>query len=443
MDRLGRENEGFIEAVQALSRGTLGRAQLARRKGEKRAQEETVRRRQMEEDARRAQEVEEARLAGLARQEEALRLEELKREREKEEEEMTIRKLSRDIVGLQARVRGEQARERVREHIALLRGSEPFVVRLQSVVRGRLIRESFGALKSNLRRAETVRVTSERAARQATIERGRKEKENLEKQLRFVEPDVVGVQAHFRGVLARWAYEDRLRRLQQPGAALRLQTIWRGLLARHRYWDLLDGLARAQQNVVRLQSFARGRRQKNQYDLLHAGKNVPIETVREFSNLLDDSQFDHASELEVERLKRELSLAIQEAQTLEGDVKDLELKHAQFAKNLATRKTQRARIGGLAPTRRNDVLAAANDPFSNSPDASSARKLELYQRMFWYLQTSPEYLARLFANAEPLGIGQELRRSLEGTTFGVFGHAHDSREEFLLLKLFKVRSALR
>jgi Ras GTPase-activating-like protein IQGAP2/3 len=175
------------------------------------------------------------------------------------------------------------------------------------------------------------------------------------------------------------------------------------------------------------------------------GTNVPVSTIKNFMRLLDDSEFDYRGELQVESLRKELVEAIHRTTTLEDDVKDLDTKIALLVKNKITHevaRAQRAGSGGLAPLKRNSLLTAAGDPFAPSDlDRQSQRKLQLYQQLFWHLQTKPAYLARLFANVGRLNISEKTQKSIESTTLVVFAYAQAHREEYLLLKLFQVRNS--
>ncbi len=122
---------------------------------------------------------------------------------------------------------------------------------------------------------------------------------------------------------------------------------------------------------------------------------------------------------------------------------DLDIKIALLVKNkMSLDEVERARRHGahgtLGHKQRNSVLAAAKDPFAlASLDKATLRKLELYQQMFYMLQTRPEYLARLFFRLSRIEMGDRARKAVEGVVLTLFGYAQNSREEFLLLKLFQ------
>ncbi|KAM0752532.1 hypothetical protein T439DRAFT_287203 [Meredithblackwellia eburnea MCA 4105] len=458
-----------IVGLQAHARGALGRRRFAALQRQRRAE---IRRLEEEEARRREQEEMERRRAA---EEEARQIAEERRLRQIEEErvryEAAVQEAARVMVGFQAAARGCLARRRLfhniesldhhtdaitafqaaargllarralLDHIYFLRSNEAFVVSLQAQVRGVLARKAFAAKSHHLRRVDVVKsVGNFQSLARATLVRRRVEVQR--KELGFVEPDVVGIQAQARAWLGRERYLDWQDRIYgQEREIIEFQSIIRGFLVRRRFAQQQQHFQAELSKVVRLQAAIRSRNQGAQYRQLRMGTNVAVNTVKNFVHLLDDSEFDYREELQVEALRKELVRSIRETQTLEDDVKDLDTKIALLVKNKISydvARAQRSAAGGLGANARNSLLAAANDPFtSNALDRQTQRKLELYQQLFGLLQTSPSYFARLFANTGRAGLSEKVQKSVESTTFVVFGYAQNQREEYLLLKLFQ------
>lgn len=349
-----------------------------------------------------------------------------------------------DIVSFQAIARGVLARRRLLNRISSLRSTESFMLQLQAQIRGALARRAYASKARNLRRVEVVRsVGGFQSLARATLARRRVEVQR--KELGFVEPDVVSIQAQVRGYLGREAFLDWQDHMYgHEEQIITLQALSRGLAARRKYNAVRQHFKNELSKVVSLQAAIRSRRQGSQYRQLRMGTNVPVSAIKNFVRLLDDSEFDYREELQVEGLRKEIVKSIRETQVLEDDVKDLDTKIALLVKNKITHevaRAARAATGGLGINQRNSLLAAANDPFtSNALDRQTQRKLELYQMLFGILQTSPSYFARLFANTGRAGMSEKLQKAVESTTFVVFGYGQNRREEYLLLKLFQVRS---
>lgn len=170
-----------------------------------------------------------------------------------------------------------------------------------------------------------------------------------------------------------------------------------------------------------------------------------MSVVKTFAHLLSDSDVDYQEEIEIERMRKEVVRSIRENQNLDVEVQELDTDIALLVKNKITldeiQRTQKGHgAAGLAPEKRNSVLAAANDAFATGAlDKATQRKLELYQLFFYLLQTRPEYLARLFFLMGKSEMTDKAKKVVEGVVLTLFGYAQNRREEFLLLKLFQVR----
>jgi Ras GTPase-activating-like protein IQGAP2/3 len=64
--------------------------------------------------------------------------------------------------------------------------------------------------------------------------------------------------------------------------------------------------------------------------------------------------------------------------------------------------------------------------------------LELYQHLFFLLQTQPKYLARLIRLQTANQVDEQGRRLLQGVVLALYSYGQSRREEYLLLKLLQV-----
>ncbi|PWZ01991.1 hypothetical protein BCV70DRAFT_171458 [Testicularia cyperi] len=353
-----------------------------------------------------------------------------------------------DVIKLQAACRSYLAQQKLLGTIRGLRSSSDAITQVQSQIRGMLARRNHVQMRSALQKVEVKQAVGglQSFARAALARRKHQEQK---KQLDFVTPDVVGIQAAIRGVLVRQEYDWwRNHIIQSEPVAVHLQSLVRGLLSRRRHFARLRHYHEHMDKVVKIQSLFRGRQQGEQYRSLTMGKNVPVATIKNFGHLLNDSDADFEDEIEVERLRKLVVRAIRDGQTLENDVSELDTKIALLVKNkigieeLIKAKNERGLLGprdaAAANQLRNSVLVAANDPFADHAlDRASKRKLELYQELFYALQTRPEYLARLFARVGKIDMADKDKRQVEKIVLTLFGYAQKAREEYLLLKLFQ------
>lgn len=345
------------------------------------------------------------------------------------------------VVGLQAHIRGMLARKALLHRVRKLRTVEKQVAGLQSVVRGALARKAQAKVAQDVAKVEVVRsVGNVQAFARGALMRKRQEQQS--KALGFVLPDVLGLQAQTRGFLARkryWTWYTYLHSSNEQ--ATRLQALLKGAMVRRSLYYKLAHYYHNMDKVVRVQALFRKKQQLESYRQLMKGSNVPIATIKNFIHLLADNDNDYREEVEVEQLKKTVITKIRANQALEADVSDLDIKIALLVKNKMTLddiERTRRQNGTLGHKQRNSVLAAAKDPFAlASMDKATLRKLELYQQMFYLLQTKPDYLARLFFRLSRIEMGDRARKAVEGVVLTLFGYAQNSREEFLLLKLFQ------
>ena len=93
---------------------------------------------------------------------------------------------------------------------------------------------------------------------------------------------------------------------------------------------------------------------------------------------------------------------------------------------------------------RASVLAAHGDPFASPStlDRTAKRKLELYQQLFYLLQTDGRYLTQLLTSMAAEDNWEKNRRMIERVVLTLFGYGQAPREEYLMLKFFQVGCSL-
>ncbi|KAH9999926.1 hypothetical protein BJV77DRAFT_1058234 [Russula vinacea] len=363
----------------------------------------------------------------------------------------STRKMFGSIVSLQAAARGMLQRAAIARQLYALDRLEDSIIALQAQARGVLVRRQVGSqlakledITDVLRLLVLIRVVIQLQAPRAALARNR-HREQI-KQLEFTLPDVVGFQAVARGFLARrdwYAWRNHLRRSQSVASAL--QALFRGVLQRRKFREKMRYYHENLEKVVKIQSLFRAKETRDQYRQLTMGTNVSVGTIKNFVHLLDDSENDFQEELDLERMRKQVVERIRENQALESDVNDLDVKIALVVHNVKTFEELvkvRRKYGtdtAAAHASRASVLAAHGDPFAgpSTLDHAAKRKLELYQQLFYLLQSHGEYLARLFLEMSGDNVPEKDRRLLERVVLTLFGYGQDRREDYLLLKLFQ------
>ncbi|KAJ7781245.1 ras GTPase-activating protein [Mycena metata] len=357
----------------------------------------------------------------------------------------TLEDVSETVVRIQAAVRTYLARKRLLVLIRGLRKATPVVVGFQARARANLARQQHRNINKALAQTTTVvSVGGFQALARASIARNRHRE--LNRSLGFVAPDVVGFQAACRGALVRqdyYAWRDHVRR-SHPIATL-LQAMLRGAVQRKLFRAKLDYYKANLSKVIQIQSLFRAKETREQYRQLTLGTNVSIGTIKNFVHLLDDSEADFQDEVKIERLRKKVVESIRENQALESELSDLDIKIALVVQHVQSFDgiVKARRLGAdsaAAHAARASLLAAHGDPFSgpNTLDQDARRKLELYQQLFYLLQTRGEYLNRLFVRMSLDNALEKNRRFTERVVLTIFGFGQDRREDFLMLKLFQL-----
>jgi len=148
-------------------------------------------------------------------------------------------------------------------------------------------------------------------------------------------------------------------------------------------------------------------------------------TVDEIQNLLraqkEDSDVDWITE--IQELKRKLVSEVRRNHGLEQDIQRLDKKIALLIKN-------RGNIQEVLAKTEHKKKRAEN----KAPELISDQKRELYQNLFYLIQTEPKYLANLLYLCSP----EEMSEFLDTVILTLFGDAYSPREEYLILSLFKL-----
>ncbi|KAL0579549.1 iqgap-related protein [Marasmius crinis-equi] len=353
--------------------------------------------------------------------------------------------ISQTVVRIQAAVRTYLARKRLLNVIRGLRKATPVIVNVQALARAALSRQKHASLNKALTNIHTVKsVNSVQTFARAFLARNRHKE--LNRKLEFTAPDVVGLQATVRGLLVResyYAWRDHLHANEH--VATLLQAMLRGVSQRQKFRAKLEYYQANLSKVVKIQSLFRAKETREQYRQLTLGTNVTVGTIKNFVHLLDDSEADFQEEVKVERLRKRVVENIRENQVLESEVNDLDVKIALVVQNVKSFEEvmkHRGRLGADSPAAhaaRSTLLAAHGDPFSgpNTLDQTARRKLELYQQLFYLLQSRREYLSRVFLRMSHDDVSEKDRRFIERVVLTLFGYGQDRREDYLLLRLFQ------
>ncbi|KAI9264308.1 hypothetical protein BDA99DRAFT_508960 [Phascolomyces articulosus] len=254
------------------------------------------------------------------------------------------------------------------------------------------------------------------------------------------------VQAQARGMSLRRDLEEKKFTFESSEDwVLKVQTGARGYLARMKYQNTLTHYRDNLDKVVKVQNFVKNKLMSDAYRKLTTDTNPSVGTVKNFIHLLDDSDLDFDREIALEDMRQKVIQCIRENTQMDSHVNGYDIQIGLFLRNAITidevvkstgafkNKQKQRRISQLAANSLN------TNPYSlRGIDKGSRKRLDLYQRLAYLLQTQPRYLARLLSMTGRGDLGSGINtRLIESTVVTLFGYATNAREEYLLINLCK------
>jgi Ras GTPase-activating-like protein IQGAP2/3 len=311
------------------------------------------------------------------------------------------------IIELQAAIRGMLSRQIIADDYEDLQSQTPSIEKLQSFVRGYLYRKQHSAFME---------------------------------QLNNHSEEIIDLQGLARAMLLRDRVGVLLGELEEEESSIiAIQSAIRGQAVRIKFKEKQKHYKENMEKVIKIQSFVRGRLQGEAYKSLTSGKNPPVNTVKNFVHLLNDSDFDFNEEVEFERLRKTVVQQIRQNEMAEQYIEQLDIKIALLVKNKITLDDvmqHQAKHGGHGGRLLTNTTMSANNHFDlKALNKNSRKKLDLYQQLFFTLQTQPQYLARLFRRIREQSMAETDSKKVETLMMGLFGYAQKRREEYYLLKL--------
>jgi Ras GTPase-activating-like protein IQGAP2/3 len=316
---------------------------------------------------------------------------------------------------------------------ASLLTASPGLVGFQSRVKANVVRRNHQQLAAALANVQTI--TSAVGAQsffRAALSRARKGEQK--KEVEFVLPNFVGFQAMARRAYQKGEYEwwsEHLRSNQL--VATHLQSLFRGAMVRREFYGRLDHFHRNMQAIIRLQAIRRGKGPREGFNGIRLGKNVKVSTIKNFGHLLDDTDAQFAEEEKLKKLRHDVVETFRTTQVLETDIEDLDQNIGLFAQNIAS----------FQGRNRHEPSSSSStsfvDPFSTSSlSREAAHKLDLYQQLFYHLQTNVHLLANLCSRL-PENASDPTRKLVEDVVLHLYGYGQGRREEYWAMMFFQVR----
>ncbi len=341
------------------------------------------------------------------------------------------------IVALQGFIRAAAVRNEVDVTLTALQHEEPSILKAQNLIRGMLIRQKVAADYEALD-AQTTKICQLQALIRGALQR--QKVQALLDELDTHTSKIIELQAWSRGVLLRDDIGMVLSELEaEEESIIMIQSAAKAMLVRATFAEKQRFFKENMEKVVKIQSFVRGRLQGEAYKSLTTGKNPPVNTVKNFVHLLNDSDFDFNEEIEFERLRKTVVQQVRQNEMAEQYIDQLDIKIALLVKNKITLdevvKHQKNFGGHSGNLLVNTTMVSGNHFDLKALNKNSRKKLESYQQLFFNLQTQSQYLARLFKRIREQGTAEKECKKIETLMMGLFGYAQKRREEYYLLKL--------
>ena len=119
----------------------------------------------------------------------------------------------------------------------------------------------------------------------------------------------------------------------------------------------------------------------------------------------------------------------------EQDINRLDIMIGLMLKNKIEWDEINSHRGQIAQ-RLNSTSISHSDPLDlKALNKNARRRLELYEGLFYILQTQPEYLARYFARMKDINLSEPDIKRFETLIMTLFSYAQKRREEYVLLRL--------
>ncbi|MGH0153198.1 UNVERIFIED_CONTAM: hypothetical protein FKN15_023967, partial [Acipenser sinensis] len=209
---------------------------------------------------------------------------------------------------------------------------------------------------------------------------------------------VVQLQAWTRGDLVRKRHRERLEYLhKQEPTVVKLQASWKGYKQRKTYTNRIKVLQDNEptivkvNEIVKIQSFLRANKARDDYRTLTGAESPPLNVVRKFVHLLDQSNLDFQEELEVTRLREEVVTKIRSSQQLEKDLNLMDIKIGLLVKNRITLQDVVSHSKKLNKKSKGQVeeMVMGDKQGIKGLSLEKRKKLEAYQHFFYLLQRHP------------------------------------------------------
>ncbi|ODV83304.1 hypothetical protein CANARDRAFT_19593 [[Candida] arabinofermentans NRRL YB-2248] len=338
-----------------------------------------------------------------------------------------------------------------------LKDYEPSILTFQSIIRGAISRAKTSELLDDIYQHESS------INKLVAIAKGKLVRQDIamkKRQLQMQVTPIIQFQSIFRGVLIRFYHELLEDELDDHlESVVELQSLVRGSLVRERirerdnWFKLPQNLAK----IIRIQNVVRARRAATDYKALIYSKNPPLKAIKNFIGLLNGFEGEVEETANIQKYREQIVKETKRIEQWETDLNQLGVKIQLLKKNkisldelMSFKDSQVTNLSEYSHNL-NDSLNKSLGSNPNKLVTKSVNKLITeYEKLFYILQTKPEYFARLLNVTDEGKLSADLLSgNIEDWILKVFNYSivspglktQPTREEFLLIKLILYTSS--
>lgn len=354
------------------------------------------------------------------------------------------------LTRLQALCRGKLLRAKISKIDRAILTNKQLVLQLQQASRAHLARRAHTMRKSMLGDVDIWTTSFQSHCRGALARRSIRERT---RQVRMASDAIIRVQSAFRGVYERFkigcTYDDLD---QEIVGIVGLQARIRGYLIRSQVEYAICRWYANEHKIIKVQSMWRTKCQNMAYNSLIADPNPSLSTIKHFVHLLNDNEADYQEEINIELTRKRLAEQVKSNEQLEQYIDQMDTKIALLLKNKISldEVLQHRRESAPGLLRRTSSAARLRQSREESNatrlgqksfdlkalNKNSRQRLELYQGLFYILQTQPQYLAKfMFYMSHNTNMSDRDAKATSDIILTVFGNLSEDREEYFFLQL--------
>lgn len=339
-----------------------------------------------------------------------------------------------DVANLQAVVRGNEVRRSIYNKRATICKHLQPLNELQSIARGGISRSKLCnnvlvtlIYEDLILNQLYAKVRANNVRRSILVKKAKLKK--------YENSSILPIQSRFRGILSRFDREIKLDDIYQDvESVISLQSLIRGHTVRMEVHNINAYYYQRVPQVIKAQSVIKSRLTQSAYRSLITMRNAPLSVISKFAYLLTDNNSDYQEEMELSDAKDKIIQLSKTNEDIENQIEHLDIKLSLLDKNRITIeefiKHKNKHKNSTKPT---------NAKYLERLNKSSRERIELYQSMFYFLQTKPIYFTRLYNSFSLEDKESPFCKELQAYIVLIFpiqnsSITHHSREEYFYVK---------